>query len=125
MSKRVENRYKRALQRFFAFEHACGERFSTSEVALDLGVCAYIESLWQSGEPRYWGEDVISALVKSVPQLKGFFPGAWQLISAWQKHELPQRCVPFTADLLKAMCGAAISRGQTSMGCFLSRHSPH
>jgi len=120
MSKRVENRYKRALQRFFSFEHACGEHYSTSEVALDLGVSAYIESLWQCGEPRYWGEDVISALSKRVPQLKGFFPGAWQLISAWQKHELPQRCVPLTTDLLKAMCGAAISRGETSMALCLA-----
>ena len=120
MTKRVENRYKKALQRFFHFEEINGERYSTSEVALDQGVCCFIESLWQAGEPRYWGEDVISALVKAVPQLKGFFPGAWQLVSAWQKHELPQRCVPLTVNLLKAMCGVAISWGNTSMALCLA-----
>ena len=109
MSKFVENRYKRALQRFFAYEKACKEHFSSCEVALDQGVCQFIESLWNEGEPRYWGEDVISAFIKRVPQLKGFFPGAWQLISAWQRHELPQRCTPRSTALLTAMCGVAIS----------------
>ena len=120
MSKFVENRYKRALQRFFAYEKACKEHFSSCEVALDQGVCQFIESLWNEGEPRYWGEDVISAFIKRVPQLKGFFPGAWQLISAWQRHELPQRCTPLSTVLLKALCGVAISWGETSMALCLA-----
>jgi len=120
MTKRVENRYQKALQRFFHFERVNGEHFSMNEVALDQGVCSFIESLWQEGEPRYWGEDVISALIKRVPQLKGFFPGAWQLVSAWQKHELPRRCVPLTVELLKAMCGVAIGWDDISMALCLA-----
>ena len=113
-------RYARALKRFFEFERVNEANYSTCEVALDLGVCEYVQCLWQDGEPRYWGEDVISAFSKRVPQLKGCFPGAWQLISAWQKHELPQRCTPFSLDVLKAMCGLAISWGETSMALCLS-----
>jgi len=115
MSKRVENRYRRALQRFFQFESLQGANYSSCEVALDQGVCSFIESLWEHGEPRYWGEDVISAFVKRVPQLKGYFPGAWQLITAWQRHELPQRCTPLSTQLLKAMAGVAIFWGDIPM----------
>jgi len=84
-------------------------------MVLDQGVSSYIQALWHEGEPRYWGEDVVSAFVKRVPQLRGRFPGSWQLITAWQKHELPQRCTPFCASLVKAMCGVAIHRGEVSM----------
>ena len=113
-------RYGRALDRFFEFDRINEANYSTCEVALDLGVCEYLQCLWQDGEPRYWGEDVISAFVKRVPQLKGCFPGAWQLVSAWQRHELPQRCTPFSLLVLKAMCGLAISWGETSMALCLS-----
>ena len=115
VSSAVRKRYERALQRFFRFESINGENFSSCDMALDGGVSSFIQCLWQEGEPRYWGEDVISAFIKRIPQLRGSFPGAWQLISAWQKNELPQRCTPFNILVLKAMCGVAISRGLTSM----------
>jgi len=119
-SNAVKKRYARALVRFFDFERINGENYSTCEVALDLGICDYLQCLWQEGEPRYWGEDVISAFVKRVPQLRGCFPGAWQLVSAWQKHELPQRCTPISLDVLKAMVGVAISWDEIPMALSLS-----
>jgi len=94
MSSAVLERYERVLARFFDFENVNNEFFSTSAMDLDSGVCKYIESLWQDRKPKYWGEDVIRAFGKRIPQLRGGFPGAWQLISAWQRHELPKRCTP-------------------------------
>jgi len=120
MTSAVQKRYERAMTRFFHFESINDEFFSTSAMDLDSGVCKYIESLWQDGEPRYWGEDVISSFGKRIPQLRGCFPGAWQLISAWQRHELPQRCTPFSSLVMKAVCGASIARGEVSLALCLA-----
>ncbi len=108
MSPQLRSRYQKALRAFFHFESESGQTFTDTEADLDEGVGSYVEMCWQEGEPRYWAEDTVSALIKFVPQLRGTFKLSWQLISAWQRNELPQRCAPISLDLLMAMCGVAL-----------------
>ena len=111
----TEERYDLALVRFFAFEESHGEYFSRDVYTLDAGVADYVCFLWDNGDPRHWGEDTISSMCKRVPSLKGCFPSAWELITAWQRHELPVRATPISTPVLLAMCGLAIEWGDTSL----------
>ena len=111
----TEERYNMALMRFFAFEESQGEYFSRDVYTLDAGVADYICALWENGDPRHWGEDTVSSMCKKVPSLKGCFPSAWQLLTAWQRHELPIRATPLSTPVLLAMCGLAIEWGDVSL----------
>ena len=111
----TEERYYLALVRFFAFEESHGEHFTQDVYTLDAGVADYVCFLWENGDPRHWGEDTISSMCKRVPSLKGCFPSAWQLITAWQRHELPVRATPISTSVLLAMCGLAIEWGDMSL----------
>ncbi len=73
-------------------------------------MAVYIEALWEEGEPRYWGEDSVSAFGKFVPELRGAFRKSWALLTAWKKHELPDRCAPMSMLLLYAFLGVALGR---------------
>ena len=101
--------------RFFAFEESQNEYFSRDVYTLDAGVADYICSLWENGDPRHWGEDTVSSICKKVPSLRGCFPSAWQLLTAWQRHELPVRATPLSTPVLLAMCGLAIEWDDVSL----------
>ena len=120
ITEALKKRYERALQRFFVFEDSGTSFYSRSTLDLDEGVAAFIECLWHEGEPRYWGEDVISGLTKFVPGLKGCFNLSWSLITAWQKNELPQRCVPLDVRTFKAYCGVALHLGEPEFALLLA-----
>lgn len=120
ISPNLKTRYERAVQRFFLFERLSGECFSKSTLDLDDGLASFIEHLWQEGEPRYWGEDTVSGFTKFVPALRGSFTVSWSLITAWQRNELPQRCVPIDLQTIKAFCGYAVHLGEPEFALTLA-----
>ena len=79
-----------------------------------------LSALWQEGEPRYFAEDVISGLTKFIPSLRGSFPISWSLVTAWQRNELPQRCVPIDLRTVKGYCGLAASFGDPNFALLLA-----
>ena len=120
MQPNLRARYERAVQRFFLFERLSGAYFSKWPFDLDDGLASFIEHLWQEGEPRYWGEDTVSGFTKFVPSLRGTFTVSWSLITAWQRHELPQRCVPINLQTIKAFCGYAVYLGEPEFALTLA-----
>ena len=71
----------------------------------DLRCQAYLESLWEDGEPRSKAAYTLSAAQHFMCQTKHNLTGSWRLISAWEKLEMPQRCIPFTIQVTYAMAG--------------------
>jgi len=52
---RTQTWYFAALRRFFFFADRYYPEYMQSAGHLDNTVAAYIEALWQDGDPRYWG----------------------------------------------------------------------
>ncbi len=65
---------------------------------LDEATAAYIGVLRGEGDPRHWGEDVLSGIRKFVANLHSCFPLSWSLVSAGQANEMPQRCGPMSKE---------------------------
>lgn len=108
MTPRTKSRYDAALKRFFEHAATFNLQLYGDEISLDNAACHYLEALWAEGDPRYWGEDVLSAIQKYIPAYKGCLKQAWALVSAWQRHELPQRCTPFSPLLMAAFIGTCL-----------------
>ena len=71
----------------------------------DLRCQTYLESLWEDGEPRSKAAYTLSAAQHFMCQTKHNLTGSWRLISAWEKLEMPQRCIPFTLQVTFALAG--------------------
>ena len=119
MTANMRKRYESALVRYFAFEELLSLPAPMDDVDLDGQVAAYVEQLWQEGDPRYWAEDTLSGFTKLVPSLRGGFRLSWSLVTAWQRNEPPQRCAPLSSDILLAMVGRTIQLGWHRMSVLL------
>ena len=119
MTTRMKKRYETALNRYFVYERDNVTCEPSDNADVDTSVAAYVEHLWQEGDPRYWAEDTISGFSKMIPSMKGCFRLSWALVTAWQRNEPPRRCTPLTMDILLAMVGNAADRGWHRMGLLL------
>ena len=54
----------------------------------------------------------LSALQDMRPNLRDFLSLSWRLVKTWQRIEIPQRAPPLPEDLLQAMCGYFLLRGE-------------
>ena len=61
VAPKTRRRYVQPYGRFCAFV-TCMALWITSFEALDEAVAAYIEELWESGDPKLWCNDVLAAL---------------------------------------------------------------
>ena len=75
---------------------------------LDTVVSEYVEALWQEGEGRNRAADTLSGIQWAVPGYKGLLRGAWNLIGAWQRNELPERAPPLPVICLLACAETAL-----------------
>ena len=82
----VRKRYNNACLRFFLFADEKDLDWDKDPGEVDESIAQYIDKLWEEGDPRYWGEDVLSGLAHAAKGLKGKLTLSWQLITAWQKH---------------------------------------
>ena len=95
-------RYTRAVRQFFRFteQEGCFLPFDY--------VQGYIEAMWEDGEVRGYVADTLSGLQHFVPGAKGHLKGAWRLLTAWQRHELPARASPFSVEQAWGLVGLAL-----------------
>ena len=119
MTANMKRRYEAALNRYFDFERDNSYPAPIDYADIDTNVAAFIEQLWQEGDPRYWAEDILSGFAKYIPSMKGHLRLSWSLVTAWQRNEPPQRCTPVTLDILLAMVGHALSQGWQRMALVL------
>ena len=105
VAPKTRRRYVQAYGRFCAFV-TCMALWIISFEALDEAVAAYIEELWESGDPKLWCNDVLAALHHYLPGSKRRLQLDWALHRNWSKSEMPCRACPIGIDLLLGLCGA-------------------
>ena len=108
----TRKRYTLAYGRFCEFVLCLGLVLNSFE-CLDSACAAYIEELWQRGDPKHWCNDILAALHHYAPGAKRRLPLSWALHRAWGKHEMPARACPIGVDLLLGLCGAWAHAGAT------------
>ena len=119
VAPRTESRYLTHVSRFLEFLACHGKPYPTSFLMLDREVCAFIEELWEQGDPKGWASDCLSGLGHFIPSCKPHLVGSWRLHSAWSRAELPCRAPPFTPLVLYALAQAAANRGWTDTAVLL------
>jgi hypothetical protein len=85
-----------AVERFLMFLLMTGTAYPTTFEGLDAVASTYIDFLWQEGESRGQAGDTLSGLGHFLPATKRHLVGSWQLVTAWQRAELPSRAPPLT-----------------------------
>jgi integrase len=109
---RTRARYTAAVDSFFEDLAQQGIALPRRSASLDEEVAEHLDRLWLGGISRSYAGDVISGLQFFVPGLKGNLRGAWAALSVWQRHEEPERALPFTDETAEALAGTALASGQ-------------
>ena len=86
-----------------------------TNLAMDKATSAYIETIWEEGDPKCWASDVLASLQCVVPLVKGHLTLSWTLVAAWNRHELPSRALPFTPQIAAGFAGALLLAGQAQL----------
>ena len=91
--QKLKNVNLSAVSRFLSFLISQGKGYPQNFWVLDLEVSAFIEELWEQGDPKGWAGDCLSGLGHFIPACKPSLVGSWRLHSAWGRAELPC-CAP-------------------------------
>ena len=108
----TRNRYDKALRSFFNFLKLNSMMLPSSHDQLDEYLSAYVEHLWQEGDPKSLAADTLSGIQDRLPQVRRRLPQAWRLLKTWGKWELPIRAPPLLPELVNAMSAYFITRGR-------------
>ena len=109
------------LQRYY---HAVGRlapvlaRLCTVEELDDL-VSQWVETEFEDGSPLYLIADALSGLHHFLPFKKKKLVQSWKLYSIWRRYEVPMRAPPITQEIVLAMAGLALKRGELTMASLL------
>ena len=104
----VQRYWIAAVGFFVALHHYWGAPLAENYIDLDRQICYYIEHLWHEGDSVNLACDVISGIQHFLLTRRSF-PGAWSLVHAWRRVELPHRAPPILPDILLAFAGVAIA----------------
>ena len=102
--------YHISASRFLFFCSVHFGRWPQSYIDLDLCLCAFIEQVWEEGDPKSWALNAISAMAHFIPAVRGNTPGSSRLMKGWTKTELPERAPPLPTLFATAVAGAALHR---------------
>ena len=110
LSQQSRKRYAQAYGRFGVFRAERGAAPDSLE-ELDLLACEFIEATWHEGDPKLGCSDLLASLHFYLLTCRRHLHGAWELLEAWEKAELPCRACPITAEMLLGLCGALVQSG--------------
>lgn len=86
-----------------------------SEIELDETIAAWIQDQFEDGCPLHLIGDALSGLHHFEPSTRRKLHKSWRLYSIWRKYEVPCRAPPLTQDIVLAMAGWSVSRGELTM----------
>ena len=102
--------YQISASRFLSFCSDNFGRWPQSYIDLDLCLCAFIEHVWEEGDPKSCALNAISAMTHFMPAVQGKTRGSSRLMKGWTKTELPERAPPLPTLFATAVAGAALRR---------------
>ena len=116
---RTRERYSLGLQSFFDFLKLEGLELPSKRDHMDALVGDYLEHLWADGEGRAAASNFLAALQDFDPKLRGQLPMSWRLMRTCATNEVPNRALPLTEAVLKAMVGWAFFHEHHKFGLSL------
>ena len=85
---------------------------------LDLQLCNFLEYVWQCGESKGLAGDTLSG-VQHFLMVRRKFSGAWRLLTAWGKLEVPGRAPPMLPAVALGLAGLALLDGRLDYSAIL------
>ena len=101
-------RYKVAVREFLLWLSQHSHPLAASYDTLEGQLCDYVEFLWETGAPRSRACDCLAA-VQHYLRMRRRIPSAWNLVTCWQKAEVPSQAPPMPVLVACAMAGAAVA----------------
>ncbi|CAE8741020.1 unnamed protein product, partial [Polarella glacialis] len=83
------------------------------------GQSGVVDQLWENGDGKAAASYTLAGLQFLQPKLKKHLPGAWKLLAAWQKLELPAGATPATPLVAFGVAGCFAAAGQFRMGLLI------
>ena len=111
-------RYTRAVQGFMWYCLVFFGQLADSFEVLDHQASCYIEYLWECGEGKSAGSEVLAGIQHFLVR-KRVLPSSWTLMSIWNVWEMPLRTPPLPVGVLLALVGQALSDGFGSLAAAL------
>ena len=111
-------RYTRAVQGFLWFCLVFYGALVENLEVLDSQAAFYIEYLWECGEGRAAGSEVLAGIQHFLIR-KRALPSAWTLLAIWNTWEMPLRTPPLPFVVLLALVSKAIEQGLHSLAAAL------
>ena len=112
VSQRTSDRYTKAVCAFLEFNKGDGGHIPRTFAGLDKALMRWIENLWESGDSKGVATNGIAGCQHLVPGCRNRLSGAWRLLSAWSRHELPARAPPLTLSMVRALAGEFLKQRQ-------------
>ena len=103
--------YRTALDRFLKFTRK--SKLPVKKPSqLDQQLAEFIDNAYQDGEPISYAGHLLSAIKRFHPPLRLALPTATQFFRNWQRCYTPSRAIPASWELVEAMMGVALHKGQ-------------
>lgn len=118
VGKRAKARYVRAVNYFLWWVVALYGQMANSYEALDQHAVAFIQAAWNEGGPKSVVADMLSGLGHLLDK-KRIVPTAWSWLTTWERHEMPVRAPPLSAEIVFALAGLAWTSGFLEISCLL------
>ena len=118
IQQKTLERYTKAVQGFLWFCLTFFGRIADSMDILDHQAAGYIEYLWECGEGRSAGSEVLAGIQHFLVR-KRCLPSSWTLLAIWNAWEMPLRTPPLPFPVLLALVSRAIHYGQFSLAAAL------
>ena len=110
ISTRMLSRYQKAVHLFHRYCNILEGGIYSSENDVDAQLCRFLDAAWNEGEPRSLAADAICGVQHALNRRR-IFPGAWRLLGAWDRAELPNRTPPLPPLCALGLSGFLVSEG--------------
>ena len=111
VERRTFDKYLKAVSAFVAWIEQMGMLQAPDYDSLDLQLCSFLEYLWECGESKGLAGDSLSG-VQHFLMVRRRFSGAWRLLSAWGRLEIPGRAPPMLPSMALGLAGLALCDGR-------------
>ena len=101
----TRGRYAEAFAAFCRFARVNLKELASDVSKMDNILAAYIEFMWEDGEPKSFANYAVASVQFHIPAAKRHLPFSWKLVATWNKLELPARVTPLTPSMAMAFAG--------------------
>ena len=103
----TRRRYRKAFCSFCSFSESRWGRVPEIGLELDTWLSEYVYELYQRGEPRQAGLDVVAAVRRFLPRLALHTRTAGKYNVNWMRIAVVNRAIPISIELVTAVAAAA------------------